>query len=124
MGLQDSVQKLARFAAIHKLSPQEYSDNLFYTIVGFESVNSGDVDCVLESLPEHARSALVDHVGMILGEDYRFHDLHYGGSGPAPDERERIRLLYQTRAKTFAALLRDRFNTSVNLAEANRESTL
>lgn len=124
MGLKDSIQTLARFTAIHKVTPQEYAENLFYTIATIESVDSDGVDCVIASLPEHARSTLIDHIDVILADDFRFHDLSYGGPGPLLEERERVRLLYQNRVKTFASLLRDRFNTSPNPAETFDDSNL
>ncbi|MEZ6138737.1 MAG: hypothetical protein R3C53_27950 [Pirellulaceae bacterium] len=96
---------------------------MFYTISNCESVGSDDVECVLKSLPEQARSTLIDHVGVILADDFRFGDLHYGGPGPSPEERERTRLLYQKRVKTFAALLHDRLNTSEDPVERVRKSS-
>jgi hypothetical protein len=110
MGLVDRVQKLTSFASLRKLTPQEYAENLFYTIVTFETVNADEIDCVFESVPEHARSALVDHIDVMLADDFRYPDLHYGGPGPSDEERERLRLIFQQRAKAFANLLRERFD--------------
>ncbi len=106
------VQKLARFTEINKVTPQEYAENLFYSVAILETVDIRDVKSVLNSIPSNALSALLNHIATILANDYRFPDLHYGGVGPTAEERERIRLQYQNRLKDFAGRLDSEFKNS------------
>lgn len=99
------VQKLARFTEVNKITPQEYAENLFFNVAMLEAVDVEDVEIVLSSIPSNALSTLRNHIATILAHDYRFPQLHYGGVGPTAEERERIRLQYQTRVKDFAGRL-------------------
>lgn len=99
------VQKLARFTEANKVTPQEYAENLFYSVAELGSVEIEDVEFVLRSIPTNALSTLRNHISTILTHDYRFPQLHYSGVGPPAEERERLRLRYQNQVKAFAERL-------------------
>jgi hypothetical protein len=112
MNFAQSVQKLAKLTELEKVTPQEYAENLFYSVAVLDTVNIEDLRIVLTSVPLNAQSALLKHIAAILADDFRYPELHYGVVGPTTEERERIRLQYQHRVKDFAKWLDAEFKIS------------
>ena len=100
-----TAKKYARCVAASKITVDEYAENLLDSCALLSEFDDVTTQAVAESVPELARDRLVLEVQKVLAPSYRYPELHFGGPGPSPEDREKLRVLYENRIRLFAGAL-------------------
>jgi hypothetical protein len=100
-----TARKYARCVAECKITVDEYAENLLDSCALLSECDEVTTQAVTESVPELARDRLFQEIQKVLAPSYQYPELHFGGPGPSPEDREKLRVLYENRIRSFARAL-------------------
>jgi hypothetical protein len=99
-----TVRKFRRLLDQGKITAVEFADDMVRSSAGISEFDDRTITEIAAEIPAIALAPLHRSIARVLAPDYRY-VLHFGGPGPTPEVRERMRQAYEARIQSFAAAM-------------------